>query len=205
MSFIDKPQERLNLKLNRTISIIFSIGLLLLVSCVTNQNTSVTIHKAAHEDEDYQSSLEKKTREVHVYDTFQSEFKVSVTYLDNEFRDSLAKRTNSVLLKERIKDLHIEDRVAFFVVLSTPNRKAQKLDNSKLWTVAFQGKDSDSKLVASEIKYIREKSQTQLLFTGVDTWSKEFLVIFDKSEESISGDFDLLITNGTAEVKLRWP
>ena len=38
---------------------------ILLTSCATSSNTSVTVHKAALDDEEYVSTLENKTREVH--------------------------------------------------------------------------------------------------------------------------------------------
>ena len=52
---------------------------------------------------------------------------------------------------------------------------------------------------------MREKSQSQLFFPSVDTWSKEFLVIFDKDPKNMSQEISLVVTNGKAEVKLGWP
>lgn len=183
--------------------ILFGLGLSLLTSCATSSNTSVTVHKAALDDEEYVSTLENKTREVHVYDVFKSQYKITVTLLDEDFRQALSKRVSSVLLKERIKELHIENKTAFFVVLSTPDRKMEQLEDKDIWTVTL--KDGSEDLKASEIKYMREKSQSQLFFPSVDTWSKEFLVIFDKDPKDLSQEISLVVTNGKAEVKLGWP
>ena len=183
--------------------ILFGLGLSLLTSCATSSNTSVTVHKAALDDEEYVSTLENKTREVHVYDVFKSQYKITATLLDEDFRQALSKRVSSVLLKERIKELHIENKTAFFVVLSTPDRKMEQLEDKDIWTVTL--KDGSEDLKASEIKYMREKSQSQLFFPSVDTWSKEFLVIFDKDPKDLSQEISLVVTNGKAEVKLGWP
>lgn len=183
--------------------IIFGLGLSLLTSCATSSNTSVTVHKTALDDEEYVEILEDKTRDVHVYDVFKSQYKITVTLLDESFMQALSKRISSVLLKEQIKELHIENKTAFFVVLSTPDRKMEQLEDKKIWTVTL--KDGAETLKASEIKYMREKSQSQLFFPSVDTWSKEFLVIFDKDPKKLSQDISLVVTNGKAEVKLGWP
>ena len=71
----------------------------------------------------------------------------------------------------------------------------EQLEDKDIWTVTLKGVEAE----ASEIKYMREKSQSSS--PGVDTWSKEFLVILTKTQGPKS-EISLVVTNG--KLRLSW-
>jgi hypothetical protein len=182
----------------------------ILTSCFSGSSSKVTVSDALRSDEVYYKSYEQHTVRGHVYEDFETKFIVNATILAQGFRKSVGDRYRRLF---NIPQPFLEEasqKTGFFVTLFTPERQRGILDDGNQWSLVLEIPGQEP-LRPVAIKFLSNKARWESFFEGIDTWSREYLVIFDvhnpmiKSTELVKEQpIFLKISNSDATLKLSW-
>ena len=149
------------------------------ISCVTSIEKDVTVHTSALEDRDYFTAYSEATRSFETIKNFETRHILTVTALRAPFLAAFSARYQRLFHEPQFILTEIGERMGFFVVLYTMDKKINALDDASIWNVEV--KQGDKVLRPQLIKKIKQKENWQPFFPQISPWTKEYLVLFGES------------------------
>ena len=182
-------------------------------ACVTSKEPDVETHAPPLADPDYGPVLAKATQSRVVFRDFENRYQVTATYLSPEFRAAFAKRLAQVYLNDESRLFEeASAKAGFFVSIEAPSNELNEktdLSNPQHWTVQLAGSQGPLKPIL--VKRLNDKERWRAFFAGINTWTYEYLVVFDApsvnphSPELVQKTgVTLTLANADAKVDLSW-
>lgn len=185
--------------------------MLLWVGCqTTSDDVSVDISTEAKKDKAYHLALQSASRQVKVYDNFETILVANTTFLSAPFRTAFSSRLSTLLDQALFSLDEGTNKSAFFVSVFTPEDEKSMIGNTKLWSIFLT--NQSEKIYPSLIKELPTKERWRTFFPYVNNWSKEFLILFDIAPEYImrnnqlveGSGMEMVLASIDAQVKIAW-
>ena len=148
--------------------------------------TGILVHKDPSEDEEYNSALDKATREASVYGNFETKMLISATFLSPAFRQAFNTRYEQMMGEKQLILARARNKAGFFVSVFTPEAGAPDLNNSKLWALSLRTSGGQHYL-PSLVQRLTEKKRWRPFFPWLNKWSGEYLILFDTDGSVFEG------------------
>lgn len=159
-------------------------------------NDEVTFHPSPSSDSEYNEIYEGRTQErktVHLYD---NRHNFMITKVDGVMRDAIKKRAAKIGSESIITQL--QDNHGFLIVSRSDNRDLENLADEKQWQISYGSGDDWYK--PSYIRELRYKNVNSNFLTGVDRWTREFII----KAENLQTGHQLRISTGKTELRTNW-
>jgi hypothetical protein len=189
--------------------ITLSTWIVMASACTHFNAADVTVAKEPSEDQDFDAALEKASRNRTVSKDFETRFMIHATYLSPEFRAAFAKRLEEVYKRNDVELGEAGQKAGFFVSIQSFDETRTDLTNNQHWTIQLKTREGVIRPIL--IKPLLDKERWRAFFPSVDTWSKDFIVVFDIP--SIDANAAKLVektpvtvtfANADAQVELTW-
>ena len=196
--------------MKKSLLTVVSCAFLAAAACTTDSTqTKISENLSFSEDENYREEYRKATKHAEVYINFETRFIVSATHLSPQFSTALASRTKELFGNVPFSLDKATGKTGFFVSVFSPEPDKLDLADSQLWNIEYKQADTVHKPLA--VKKIRDKIKWRVFFPEINTWTVEYLVIFDSPAVSPNLDqmvakdtFRLFLANSDAKVKMTW-
>ncbi len=186
------------------------LSLLWTLNSCTSPGTEIDLHDPPEQDKDYKFIFSDSTKDVEVYDNFETRYRIHATYLSPKFRGAFTERLKKLFTEAIPSFSEAGKKAGFFVTIYAPEDALTDLDNEQLWRIFLQ-LDNQSKLSPTLVKRLAEKERWRPFFPSVSSWTKEYLIIFDTpsitpnaAELVEKKSFRLTFTNADARVHMNW-
>lgn len=178
-------------------------------ACVTSVESDIQVADAPEDDEAYAAAFDKATKSRSVFKDFEKRYHVTTTYLSPEFRSAFSERLNRVYKTGAGEFEEANAKAGFFVSLNAPFEERTDLANPQHWSVLMK---TDSGLIKPVlIKKLSDKERWRAFFSTVNTWTQEYLVVFDApgvnpgaAELVEKTTINIVFANADGEVNLTW-
>lgn len=184
--------------------------ILVISGCFTSHSAmEIQNQPEVAEDLNYRIALENATRSANIYENFETKVIIHTTFLSHSFRQEFKNRLKTLYSQSTDQLDEAIDQSGFFVSIFTPDDKESDLDRPHLWAIYLQ--NGNTRIFPKLIKLLPEKKRWSPFFPYVHKWSKEFLILFSLSPDSIMSDAKLLqneltsLTFSSSEIKMTIP
>jgi hypothetical protein len=191
----------------KMLSVTCTVGLL--TSCVSS-GSKVEINPAIHEDRAYMSVLERHHFDAEAHRHFATHFFVGATLLSPAMRSAIGDRYERLYGARQPIFQEASERTGFIVSVYVTNLRYHFLDDESQWMLLLSV-DGATVQRPAIIKYLPEKPRLTPFFPSVNTWTRDYLVLFDTptppaaDQELLKKDSIVLtISNADASVKFSW-
>lgn len=173
--------------------------------CTTPSEVRVKVNSSIEEDSSYLNTYENLTRTTTVYNKLEVIGRFTVTYLSPEFRSSLKSRAEELIEpNHELMQGFGKGKVGFFVSLASPDADLLELQNERTWVLQLERKGHPP-LKPTYVRPLRKKEELRAYFGQVNSWSREFLVLFESKDlPSTSNPMELILKSSEATVHLNW-
>jgi hypothetical protein len=171
--------------------------------------SSAAIPPDPQQDDAYQPVLEKWSQSVRLFDQFQNQVELQAVLFTEEMRQAYLDRWVKMRGDTFAKTgLDVGGKLAVFVSIFTPQEDYLRLDNAALWTVRMS---YGAQVIAPVmIRRLFDKALYTSFFPFINTWSSEYLIVFEPSVAESSPTMELpqqvsaQFLSGLASVELQW-
>jgi len=166
------------------------------------------VHDPPLSDASYAKALKNATRDVSVYDNFETKMLLKATYLSPEFRKAFDTRYENLMGESRFSLGEADQKAGFIVSVFAPEEKKLDLNNQNLWTIIMM--HGEQKFFPSVVRHLSEKERWQPFFPHLNRWSREYLILFDTPSVSLGAGLiapstlSLSVSNADARVLVNW-
>jgi hypothetical protein len=129
----------------------------------------------------YGAALRTYSRKASALNGFDTLYYLHATYLADPFKQEFEKRRKNILGDKDSPFMPAQGKVAVFVSVYSPTRELNDMTDPKLWTLELQTEAGT--VMAKTVTKMKNKYEWQSYFPYIDSWSSEFLVVFDVPEE----------------------
>jgi len=177
-------------------------------SCITSWGDSVDVHHSPEDDKDYFEAYLKATRDDKIFVNFETRYTMSITYLSPEFRQSFAKRYETLFGTPQPFLDEASSKLGFFISVFSPDDDKYDLKDEQLWHTKMMIGDSAHR--PALIKRLSKKERWRPFFSNVHNWSHEYLVLFDTPSVDLSAEtlkdrsISLTLSNADARIAQSW-
>lgn len=181
---------------------------LFLPACLsTIDSTKLQIPSPVADDEAYNKAYGDATVRYDVVHHFETKYKISITYLNDNFRQALATRHENIFHEPQPVLTEASQKTGFFVSIYSQDRALSDLSDPRLWTV--QLKVGNSILKPATIKTLSPKERWAAFFPEISLWSNEYVILFDQAPpsnqpDSTSFSMELVLSSPTGSISSRW-
>lgn len=177
--------------------------------CVHSIESDIEIADAPEDDRAYAPVLERSTKARSVFKNFESRYHIVTTYLSPEFRGAFTERMNRVYKTGVDGFEEASAKAGFFVSVYAPSDERTDLSNQQHWSVLMKTPSGVLKPVL--VKRLGDKERWRAFFSSVNTWTHEYLIVFDApgvnpgSTELVEKTaINITFANADGEVNLTW-
>jgi len=191
-----------NWMVSPVVAVAFMMGM---SSCVHSIGSDIVVADAPEEDTAYNAVLQKSTRAKSVIKNFENRYQIVTTYLSPEFRAAFSQRLTKVFLTGAGEFEETNAKAGFFVSLNAAFEERADLSNPQHWSVLM--KTSDGLIKPVVVKKLSDKERWRAFFGSVNTWSHDYLVVFDApAVNPSSADLveKIVFANADGQVSLTW-
>ncbi|MBC7529939.1 MAG: hypothetical protein H7318_00060 [Oligoflexus sp.] len=173
----------------------------------TIDSTNLQTPTPVPEDPAYNKIYEESSQKFDFIDRFETKYKISITQLNTNFRQAIASRYEKVFLEPQPLLTEASTKTAYFVTMYSSNNKLADLADDRLWAV--QLRTGSSVLKPSVIKRIEPKERWNVFFPEINTWSAEFLLLFDQTPpanqpDAVNAVSELILASPEGSISTRW-
>lgn len=173
----------------------------------TIDSTNLQTPTPVPEDPAYNKIYEESSQKFDFIDRFETKYKISITQLNTNFRQAIASRYEKVFLEPQPLLTEASTKTAYFVTMYSSNNKLADLADDRLWAV--QLRTGSSVLKPSVIKRIEPKERWHVFFPEINTWSAEFLLLFDQTPpanqpDAVNAVSELILASPEGSISTRW-
>ena len=144
-----------------------------------------------------------------VFKDFENRYQIVTTYLSPEFRGAFSQRLTKVYMTGVGEFEEANAKAGFFVSLNAPFEDRTDLANPQHWSVLMKTPDGLIKPVV--VKKLNDKERWRAFFGSVNTWSHDYLIVFDApGVNPASADLvekttiNIVFANADGQVSLTW-
>ena len=188
---------------------IAAVLLLPMAGCVHSIESDIEVADAPEDDPAYDPILQKSTRTKSVFKDFENRYQIVTTYLSPEFRGAFSQRLTKVYMTGVGEFEEANAKAGFFVSLNAPFEDRTDLANPQQWSVLMKTPDGLIKPVV--VKKLNDKERWRAFFGSVNTWSHDYLIVFDApGVNPASADLvekttiNIVFANADGQVSLTW-
>jgi hypothetical protein len=173
----------------------------------TIDSTNLQSTTPVPEDPAYNKIYQESSQKFDFIDKFETKYKITVSQLNPALRQAIAVRHEKVFLEPQPLLTEASQKTAFFITVYTANGKLADLADDRLWSV--QLRTGSSVLKPSSIKRIAPKERWSVFFPDINTWSTEYLVLFDQTAPANQPDAvnvvsELILASPEGNITTRW-
>ena len=183
--------------------------LLPMSGCVHSIDSDIEVADAPEDDAAYDAVMQKSTRVKSVFKDFENRYQIATTYLSPEFRNAFSQRLTKVYMTGAGEFEEANAKAGFFVSLNAPFDERADLANPQHWSVLMKTADGLIKPVV--VKRLSDKERWRAFFGSVNTWSHDYLIVFDApGVNPASADLvekttiNIVFANADGQVSLTW-
>ena len=172
----------------------------LLIGCFSTGK--VDMLEDPYSDASYIEKYKSYTKEIKVYDNFETKLTATVTHLSPDFLVAFKLRYEAIYDEPASYLTEAGAGTGFFVSAFVPGETDIDLADTHLWTLrlVLDGK----KIGPSMIRKLQDKARWSPFFTGTDPWTTEFLIVFDTDETLPEGKTRLTFSNSSVKAEAIW-
>ena len=173
----------------------------------TIDSTNLQTPTPVPEDPAYNKIYQESSQKFDFIDRFETKYKISITQLNTNFRQAIASRYEKVFLEPQPLLTEASNKTAYFVTMYSSNNRLADLADDRLWAV--QLRTGSSVLKPSVIKRIEPKERWHVFFPEINTWSAEFLLLFDQTPpanqpDAVNAVSELILASPEGSISTRW-
>lgn len=156
-------------------------GALLLCSCLHKESgkiSDISARAIPDIDENYKRVYKRYSRKTQVIDNFETKLIAQMTLLGSDLRQIMSDRYASIFNEVDPILTGASNQTGFFVSIFVPHQYVDLSDN-ETWKIHLsKGEEKFSPVI---IKKLSQKDKWKIFFPEINTWSKEFLVVFNET------------------------
>lgn len=182
--------------------------LFILPGCLsTIDSTNLQTPLPVSEDPAYHKIYLESSQKFDFVDKFETKYKISITQLNSNFRQALGLRYEKVFLEPQPLLSETSSKSAYFVTIYSSNNRLSDLTDARLWSV--QLRTGSSVLKPSSIKHVEPKERWQVFFPEINSWSSEYLLLFDQTPptnqpDAVNAVSELVLASPDGSISTRW-
>ncbi len=179
-----------------------------LTGCLsTIDSTALQTPKPVLEDPAYNKIYKESSQDFEFVDKFVTKYKVHITQLNANFRQALATRHEQIFLEPQPLLTEASQKTAYFVSIYSQNSRLKDLRDERLWSI--QLRTGSSVLKPSAIQTIDPKERWVAFFPEINTWSSEYLILFDQAPpqnqpDAVNAVSDFIMASPEGSITSRW-
>ena len=179
-----------------------------LAACQTG-GSDVKLAGEPVEDAEYYEAFKSASRHGKVIADFETRYQVWATYLSPSFRNAFSRRIERVFAESVGHFEEASARAGFFVSVTAPDDRRLDLANEHHWSIQLS--DGTTTLKPVMVKRLNDKERWRAFFDTVNTWTIEYLVVFDSPSVATNSpelvqptNLTLKLANADGRVTLSW-